>query len=97
MASTCRKCGAPIIWLKTPAGRWMPADEGLVPYKQDPEGKNYVVTDYGELIRCKILEKEDMAPGQFLTGMARIPHWATCPNADEFRKGGKRDRGCQDG
>ena len=87
MASTCRKCNAPIIWLKTPAGKWMPADEGLVPYRQGPEGKQYVVTDRGELIRCTILEEGDLQPGEFPTGMARVPHWATCPYADDFKRG----------
>jgi len=80
MASTCRKCGAPIIWLKTPKGKWMPADEGLVAYQQDQEGSDYVVTQDGELVRCYL--EFDGKP----TGMARIPHWATCPNADDFRK-----------
>ena len=57
MASTCSKCGAPIIWIKTERGKWMPADEGLP------------------------------------TGMARTPHWATCPYADDFRRRGGKDDG----
>ena len=87
MAANCIKCKAPIIWLRTPAGKWMPADEGLVPYRQNPDGKQHVVTDRGELIRCDILEDGDLAPGEFPTGLARIPHWATCPFADDFRRG----------
>ena len=92
MASTCKKCGASIIWLKTPAGKWMPANEGLVRYRQNDEGKDYVVTDRGEVIRCDIIN-EKLPLGEFPTGMARVPHWATCPFADSFRKKGGRDDG----
>lgn len=80
MITRCSACGAPIIWLRTPKKKWMPADEGLVRYKANPEGKKYVVNDRGELIRCDL--EFDGLP----TGMARIPHWATCPNAKQFKK-----------
>jgi hypothetical protein len=83
----CKKCGAPIIFIEsaksTPQNRkWIPVDEGLVPYRQG-NGADYedkVVTDRGELIQCTF----DFQG--FPTGMARIPHWATCPFADEFRR-----------
>ena len=81
--ATCKKCGASIIWLKPPGGKWMPADEGLVPYRQNPAGKDLLLNDFGETIRCDILKD-----GSIPTGMARLPHWATCPYADEFRKRG---------
>lgn len=85
MAATCRKCNAPIIWIQTPKGKWMPCDEGLVPYRQNQNGKDMVISDRGEAIRCDIL-----TDGTIPTGMARIPHWKTCPEADSFRqKGGK--------
>lgn len=74
------------MWLRTPKGKWMPADAGLVKYRENPEGKKFVVTDTGKLIRCDL--DFDGAPD----GMARIPHWATCPNAREFRKVGKYGR-----
>ncbi len=77
---TCSKCGAPIVWLRTPKGKWMPADAGPKPYKANPEGKDTVVNDRGEMVRCD-LKFEGIPSGQ-----ARIPHWATCPNAREFRK-----------
>lgn len=84
MAAKCSRCGAPIIWIETPLGKWMPADEGLIPYKQNPAGKESVVTQDGEVIRCDL--QFDGLP----TGMARVPHWATCPYADYFRKRGER-------
>lgn len=78
--AVCSSCGASIIWLRTPAGKWMPANEGLVPYRQSDKGNNFVVDDRGNMIRC-VLEFEG-----FPTGMARIPHWATCPNAAKHKR-----------
>lgn len=76
----CKKCGAPIVWIRTPEQKWMPCDEGLVPYKQDEDGEDYVVTDRGEMIHCTF--EFECLP----TGAARIPHWATCPYAKEFKR-----------
>lgn len=81
----CKKCGADIIWLKTPKGKWMCVDEGLKAYEESKDGADYLVNDFGEVIRCNILAHEDVRTGK-ATGMARTPHWATCPNADSFRK-----------
>ena len=75
----CKYCKAPIIWLKTTRGKWMCVDEGLKPYKETKNGKDLVVTDRGETVRCN-LEFEGWA-----TGMARTPHWATCPGAEQAR------------
>ena len=80
MMSSCTACGAPIIFLRTPKGKYMPADQGLVKYRQNPNGKKFVVDNLGHLIRCD-LEFEGLP-----TGMARIPHWATCPHAKQFKK-----------
>ena len=76
----CRYCGASILWIKTtPKGKWMCVDEGLKPYKETKSGKDIVVTDRGETVRCN-LEFEGWP-----TGMARTPHWATCPGAEQAR------------
>ena len=84
--ATCSKCGARIVWLKTPKGKWMCADEGLVPYRRNPEGKSILVNDYGEMIRCDTYPAEK---GLAEHGMARVPHWATCPNAEDFQRAKK--------
>lgn len=76
----CKKCGAPIFWVISPAGKWIPCDEGLIPYKQKEDGKDYVVSDDGLVIRCDL--KFEGLP----TGLARTAHWATCPYADSFRR-----------
>lgn len=60
--STCSACGAQIIWLRTPKGKSMPADPGLVPYRENPNGKQFLVDGWGNMIRCDILEKGDLPP-----------------------------------
>lgn len=80
MASFCRSCGARILWVKTPAGRWMPVDEGLHGFRLAEHGKDTLVNDQGEVIKCTLdFEGEP-------DGLAHMPHWATCPNADMHRK-----------
>lgn len=80
MAATCKSCGAPIIWIESPKGKWIPCDEGLIPYKQDRSGKEAIVTQRGEIIRCRLTFDGDP------TGMGRMTHWATCPNANQHRR-----------
>lgn len=79
----CKKCGAPMVWVTMPkSGKWFPCDEGLVEYKADPDGEDLIVTQNGELISCTF--DFQCKPD----GLGRIPHWATCPYADDFRKRG---------
>lgn len=80
--ATCRGCGAPIVWIKTPAGKSMPCDPSPVYYKADPDGKDRIVTTRGEVIACTI------TPGADATDAGYRPHWATCPQAGRFKKGG---------
>lgn len=87
MAATCRKCNAPIVWIQTPKGKWMPCDEGLVEYHTDMCGKELAVADDGSVIRCSL---DFNGPP---TGLARVPHWKTCPFADDFRKKGEKEDG----
>ncbi len=78
--ATCKACGASIVWVKSPADKFIPCDEGLIAYRQDEAGKDVLIDDAGEYIKCR-LQFEG-----FPTGMARRPHWATCPHADRFRR-----------
>ena len=79
--STCKKCGAPILFIKTPRGKWLPCNEGLVEYKAGTSGdyEDLIVKDNGEVLQCTF--DFQCRPD----GLGRIPHWATCPYADEFR------------
>lgn len=80
--ATCKKCGAPIIFIKTKKGKWMPCDEGLVEYKagDGPNFDDVVVDQAGNVIHCTF--DFQCVPD----GLARIPHWATCPYAEDFRR-----------
>lgn len=80
--AVCKKCKAPIVWINSQkTGKWFPCNADLVEYKEDPDGEDYVVNDNAELIRCTF--EFECIP----SGRARIPHWATCAYADEFRRG----------
>lgn len=80
MAATCKKCGASIVWIESPKHKWIPCDEWMIAYQEDRSGKDAIVTQNGEIIRCRL------AFDGPATGMGRLAHWATCPNADDFRK-----------
>lgn len=66
--ATCRGCGAPIVWIKTPAGKAMPCDPAPVYYKATPDGKDKVVTTRGEVVSCEIV------PGANATDAGYRPH-----------------------
>lgn len=70
LTSTCRSCGAPIIWAHTPNGKSMPLDA-----EPDPTGN--IVLDDGTA---------RVEPNQTLTGTRHTSHFATCPHAETWRK-----------
>lgn len=73
--ATCRSCGAAIVFLRTPAGRWLPVD----PYP-DPEHGN--VADLGDG-RCEVLGPEAKARHR---GPLYRSHWSSCPSASSHRR-----------
>ena len=72
----CKGCGAPIIWI----GK-MPCDPKQVVYWQRPRAKGKIVTPNGEVISCEFTGEQNAA-----TGIGYIPHWATCPEASQFKR-----------
>ena len=79
--ATCKACGAPIIWIMTPGGKLMPCDPEQKVYWQRSRAKEKIVTPNGEILSC-VFEGDD----QTATGIGYVPHWATCPEADKFRR-----------
>lgn len=81
--SYCRGCRREILWAITEAGRRMPLDPE--PVKDFGHGIQVLIhTDDGS-VRCRA------ASPLFDDGVPLYqPHWATCPNVDDFRapKGG---------
>ena len=72
----CRKCPAEIVFAKTASGKWMPIDK--VP-NVDGNLADAGFDDEGTML---------VAPVDLFTGpdaTRYMPHWATCPAAEDFR------------
>lgn len=76
----CKSCGAEIKFIKMKSGRWNPVNPQKRYIKKDG-GNEVLVTDSGELIQGTFATLEDGANGEGYTS-----HFATCPNAEQFRK-----------
>ncbi len=79
----CKSCGAPIVFIRSAKNnRPMPCNAEKIEYKAGytPDYEDWVVNDEGELIQCTF--DFQCQPD----GLARLPHWATCPYADQHRK-----------
>lgn len=75
----CKGCGAEILWI----GK-MPCNPVPVVYWEKPKAKGKVVTRNGMVLSCEFDGDIDKA-----TGAGYIPHWATCPCADRFKRSKK--------
>ena len=75
--STCRGCGARIEWIKTRSGKMMPVDPEPVFVTEG--GTMKFVTDEGDVISGQVTEETTDT-------VAYVPHWATCPEANSFRR-----------
>jgi hypothetical protein len=79
--SKCRSCGAPIKWVNTSLGKKMPVDERLISIMEDPDGDTTVVCQDGMVVKGRLA----------MTGtdgaiQGHTSHFATCPQAREWRK-----------
>ena len=80
----CRYCGADIVFVRTTLGRSMPCDATLRSYREDPRGPLKIVTPDGKVISARGVAGDEAAHG-----VGYIPHWATCPGADQARRQGR--------
>jgi hypothetical protein len=77
--SQCRSCRAPIVWVGTEHGKAMPLDRE--PYEgDDPRGLFVIRTEPGKVIA--IATTPDAFPGE----PVYRSHFATCPDADRYRR-----------
>lgn len=83
----CRACGAEIMFIKSVAGKTIPVNAEQITYEQKAGGSMKVVTPNGEVISGELAVDPQKA-----TGIGYISHFATCPEADSFRKKRKSDR-----
>ena len=77
----CRGCGADIVWIHTPGGKSMPCDVDPVLYRARAGAPGKVVTPNGEVLSCEL----NVAPDE-ATGIGYVSHFATCPQAEKFRR-----------
>ena len=87
MASKCRECGRPIVWVRTRAGRSMPCDPGLRIYWAAEGAPGKILTPQGDLISCTL--EGDERTG---SGVGYLPHWGSCPGAETIRRQTKERR-----
>lgn len=84
----CRSCGALIMFAKTVKGKFMPVNDRKVCFMPSKDGKGLFITEDGEALHgTEINERDDDADLRFeelKTGY--ISHFATCPNAEKWRK-----------
>lgn len=81
--SKCRACGAPIVWITTSNGKKMPCDAEPVIYQANRRGKDLIVTPNGEVLKGTVVPN---GSAMIADGYGYISHYATCPQADSFRK-----------
>lgn len=79
--SICKGCGRLIGWIRTSAGKSMPVDPDQVSYWQSAKGKSKIVTPNGEILSAHL-----DGPIEKCTGLGYMSHFATCPQAEAFRK-----------
>ena len=75
----CKGCGGPILWYQTADGKPMPCSPVPIMYWRRPGGTKKVLTMKAEIVSC---EYEGDGKGE----IGYIPHWAICPNRDDFRR-----------
>lgn len=83
----CRGCGRPLVFVKTYNGKSLPCDPERVPFVPDLNGQYLFVTDEGDVLRGTMPRPEDSD-----VHFGRFSHFATCPEAEKFRRPGKKAR-----
>lgn len=72
--STCRSCSAPIVWARTSSEKLMPVDP-----EPTPDGNLVLFRDYADEWRVQVVGGADDRP-------RHRPHFATCPDAEGWRR-----------
>jgi len=85
--SVCRGCGREIRWIRsTKTGKAMPVDAAAWPFIPGG-GPDTFITGDGRTVRGHRPTGKEIHD-RIATQMGYTPHWATCPAAGHFRKGG---------
>lgn len=85
MSSTCRSCDAEVVWITSRKGKPMICNAQLIQGIEDPQGTLRLILSDGSVKRARPLRGREPHIGQpFVEG--RVSHWATCPQAGEWRR-----------
>ena len=85
--STCKSCGAKIVWIKTTRGMSMPCNAEQVQYQENKRGSALIVTKDGDVVRGNIIDGNQTSLVPVVDGVGYVSHFATCPNAAKHRRG----------
>lgn len=84
--STCKTCGAKIVWIKTTRGKSMPCNAEQVQYQENRRGSALIVTKDGDVVRGNIIDDNQTSLVPVVDGVGYVSHFATCPNAAKHRR-----------
>lgn len=59
--SACGRCGAAIVWVRTPAGKAMPCDARPVYIVEEEGGPEKAVIKGGQVVSCRFTDDPDQA------------------------------------
>ena len=85
-ATTCKHCGAAIVFARTNNGKMMPCEPAVVGYVPDAQGKQVVLGFDGVVLRCRVTGGASSGPG-----VGRVPHFAACASCATATGEPKRD------
>jgi hypothetical protein len=83
----CRGCQGRMVWGLSPAGKKMPVDSPAVVLETVvPRIPVYQIRLDGDDVQFVKVDRERADPGT----RVYTPHFATCPNREQFTKAGRR-------
>ena len=83
-AGKCKSCGAPIWWIKTIKGNWLPVNRRAIEATPVQKGGHTFVLVDGSTVQA--LPTGSIRYDGVDSLIAFEAHFATCPDADTFRK-----------
>lgn len=84
MASTCRSCQAPILWVRTERGAKMPLDPEPAERATNPTARGLFVLRDTKSAEGPLAIA--ITPRTFEDEQAYTSHFATCPHAAQWRQ-----------
>ena len=83
----CKACGAAIVWIQSANGKPMPANAKTERFYPDPHGKSLYILNDGHTMRGNpVPDDRDVMDPEPGVSSGHVSHFATCPQADNFRK-----------